>query len=322
MKARILSILKCADGYVSGESLSKVLGITRSAVWKHITALREEGYKINSVTNKGYYLENMPDILSSEAVTAGLETTLIGGRVITMKTVDSTNEEIKRLARQGAEEGILVTSEEQTAGKGRFSRVWKSGNDGGLYFSFLLKPDLPPADISSITLAAGYAVCLAIREYTGIDARIKWPNDIIVGNKKLCGILTEMAAQSDRIDYVIPGIGINVNNHKFPEDIAEKATSIYLETGKETNRNDLLREVIKKLDETISRFFVSLSIDDIEDFKNICATMGRTVTVTRSGQEITGTACSITATGELVITAKDGNELIISSGEVTVQGIY
>ncbi len=322
MRSKIVSILETSEGYISGERLSKELGITRSAVWKHIKELKENGYEIESVHGMGYRLKSAPDLLNAERITAGLGVSLVGRTVVTLKTVDSTNEEIKRLAREGAQEGLVVASEEQTAGKGRFGRLWSSGNDGGLYFSFLLKPELPPADLASITLAVGYAVCLAVRECTGLDARIKWPNDIIIGNKKLCGILTEMAAQSDRIDYVIPGIGINVNNREFPEHISSKATSIYMETGEMTDRSEFLRELLKKLDTVISGFLISLSIDDIEHFKTICATIGRTVSVIRSGQEIKGVARDITAAGELVIMTSEGHELIISSGEVTVQGIY
>ncbi len=322
MKSRILNMLKEADGYVSGEKLSDELGITRSAVWKHITALRDEGYGIDSVRNRGYLLRYEPDLLSAEKISQGLDTAVVGSSVITLRTTDSTNEEIKRLARGGAANGTVVTAEEQTAGRGRFGRAWSSGNDGGLYFSFLLRPELPPSDIASITLAVGYAVCLALREQCGIDAKIKWPNDIIVGSRKLCGILTEMAAQSDRIDYVIPGIGINVNNRSFPDEIASKATSVYIETGRETDRSVLLREILKKLDEVLGNFLISLSIDDIEHFKSICATIGREVTVIRGAQKLKGTAGSITASGELIVRTENGEELTVNSGEVTVQGIY
>ncbi len=211
LKTKILSALKHTEGYVSGEQLSTELGMTRSAVWKYIKALKADGYKIDSVRNKGYRLIASPDKLDEEDITNGLETTLVGKKLILLDEVDSTNEEVKRLAAQGAEDGTVVAAEHQTSGRGRFGRVWDSDN-GGLYFTILLRPELPPSDIASITLAAGYGVCLAVREYSGADARIKWPNDVIIGNRKICGILTEMAAQSDRIDYVAIGIGINLNH--------------------------------------------------------------------------------------------------------------
>ena len=321
MKTKILNILQKNTNYISGEELSEKLGITRSAVWKHINTLKYEGYIIDSIRNKGYKLLSSPDILDSHRISSRLDTQFIGKKIILLRSTDSTNEEAKRIAQKSSDDGIIIAAEEQRAGKGRLGRSWSSGADGGLFFSLLMRPELPPVDIASITLASGYAVCLAIRNFTGLDARIKWPNDVIIGNKKLCGILTEMAAQSDCIDYVIIGIGVNVNNASFPEEISEKATSLYLETDTRINRSDLLAEIIKRLDSVISSFLVSLSIDDIENFKRLCATMGRQVSVKRGNTEITGTACDITPTGELIIQTDIGN-VTINSGEVTVQGIY
>ncbi len=322
MQTKILSALKEADDYLSGEALSEQLGITRSAVWKHINKLKSEGYNIDSVRNRGYKLTALPDLLDSDRIAKALDGYTIARPLVILKTVDSTNEELKRRAQQGAAEGLVVASEEQTAGKGRFGRQWCGGRDGGLYFSLLLRPDLPPSDIASITLAAGYAVCLAVREFTGLPAQIKWPNDIIIGRKKLCGILTEMAAQSDKVDYVIVGIGINVNNETFPEVIADKATSLALEAGHTWDRSDFLSCVLRILNKVLSNFFISLSMEDVEHFNSLCATIGREVTVQRNGQTITGTAVTVSATGELIIRTSEGRELTVSSGEVTVQGIY
>ena len=185
-----------------------------------------------------------------------------------------------------------------------------------------MRPDLPPADIASITLASGYAVCLAVRAFTGLPAEIKWPNDIIIGTKKLCGILTEMAAQSDKVDYVVIGIGINVNNRSFPAVIADKATSLAMESGHSWDRNALLGCVLRQLEEVLTRFFVSLSIEDVARFNELCATIGRNVTIKRGGRTIVGTARSVSAVGELLIATPEGRELSVNSGEVTVQGIY
>lgn len=321
LKTKILSALKHTEGYVSGEQLSTELGMTRSAVWKYIKALKADGYKIDSVRNKGYRLIASPDKLDEEDITNGLETTLVGKKLILLDEVDSTNEEVKRLAAQGAEDGTVVAAEHQTSGRGRFGRVWDSDN-GGLYFTILLRPELPPSDIASITLAAGYGVCLAVREYSGADARIKWPNDVIIGNRKICGILTEMAAQSDRIDYVAIGIGINLNHRLFPEEIAYKATSLLLETGKQVDRSTFLALVLNHLDKVLTRFLVSLSVEDLDDFKAICATIGRRVEVDRAGSKLSGIATDITSGGELVVTDDDGVNVVVGSGEVTVQGIY
>lgn len=322
MKQKILSALQQTDNYLSGEALSAQLGITRSAVWKHIRALKTEGYDIDSVTNRGYRLVNKPDLLQYDAIISRLHTHTIGTKLLLFRTIDSTNDELKRQAREGAPGGLVTAAEVQTAGRGRFQRSWSSGADGGLYFSFMLRPELPPADMAPITLAAGYAVCLAIREYTGIDARIKWPNDIIAGSRKLCGILTEMAAQSDRIDYLITGIGINVNNEHFPEELRSKATSLKIESGKAFDRSDFLVFVLQKLDLIIGQFPEAISPDNIEHFKSLCATIGRRVTVQKGSAVITGTACDLSPSGDLIVQSDDGQRVLVNSGEVTVQGIY
>ena len=319
MKDRILSVLKNADGYVSGEDLSKNLGITRSAVWKHISQLKDEGYIINSVRNRGYKLENVFDMIDEKKLSFNAET--LGMKIILLKSTDSTNSELKRLARVNSESGTVVCAYSQTAGKGRFGRQWNS-DTGGLYFSFILRADLPPSDIASITLAAGYAVCLAIRNYTGLDAKIKWPNDVIIENRKVCGILTEMAAQSDRMDYIIVGTGINLNNAAFPEEIRQKATSVFIETGKNTDKTDFFRTVLIYLDKVMTSFMISISLDDMDNFRKLCATLGRKVSVQRGEKVISGKAVDITPMGELVIETEDNTKISVLSGEVTVQGIY
>lgn len=321
MKDKILSALENGGEYVSGEELSRRLGVSRTAVWKNIKALRDDGYIISSSTNKGYRLEGIPDLLNKQKICEGLKVNSVGTDLMIMKTVDSTNEEAKRKAAEGAASGLIIAAENQTEGKGRLGRSWKSSS-GGLYFTLMLRPELPPADIAGITLSAGYGVCLAIREFTGLDAMIKWPNDVIIGNRKVCGILTEMAAQSDRIDYVAIGIGINVNLSEFPEEIKNKATSLYLESGKKTDRNELFMCVIQKLDKVIGSFLFSFSAEDIEGFKKLCATIGKRVTLSRAGIELCGEAVDITPAGELVIRNDEGKEFTVNSGEVTVQGIY
>ena len=320
MKNSVLEELKSTDGFVSGEALSQKLGVSRTAVWKSINSLKEQGFIIESVRNKGYRLTSSPDRLNADIIADGLETSTIGKKIVVLPNVDSTNDEVKRRASAGEPEGLVVIAEHQSAGKGRFGRIWSS-DSGGVYFTVLVRPELPPSDIASVTLAAGLAVCLAIREYTGLDAKIKWPNDIIIGRKKLCGILTEMSAQSDRIDFIAIGIGINVNHTFFPEEIKSKATSLYLETGERIDRNSFMRCVIKKLDTVLSSFFVSVSLDDEKLFEGLCATIGRSVTVQRNGEELSGIAEGITGSGELIIKSHD-KKTVIGSGEVTVQGIY
>lgn len=321
MKEKVLSLLKESGEYISGEQISEAFGVSRSAVWKAVKALRQEGYEIDSVTNKGYRLVKMPNILSSAQISQGLDTQLVGSRIAVIHTVDSTNDEVKRQAANGADSGLVVIAEEQTAGKGRLGRSWKSA-PGGIYFSILLRPELAPADVPGITLAVGLAVCLAIREFTGCEAMIKWPNDIIIGRKKICGILTEMAAQTDMVDYVVVGAGINVNNKSFAPEISQKATSLYIETGGELELSKLMQSVLKHIDERIGSYLTSVSIDDAKLYKSLCATIGRNVSLERGDKKIEGTATDITFDGKLIITLADGSTLEVGSGEVTVQGIY
>ena len=322
MKEQVLKMLEADGGYVSGEYLSRMLGVSRTAVWKVIKRLREEGYIIDSVTNKGYCLKGKPDFLDENIIGRDINTAVIGTKIEVLKTVDSTNEEIKRRASNGAKSGLIIAAECQTGGKGRFGRKWESESGEGIYFTFLLRPGLPPADIASITLATGYAVCEALREYSGVEAKIKWPNDIVINNKKVCGILTEMAAQMDMVDYVAVGIGINVNNKSFSEDIKWKSTSVFIETGKLTERNLLFREVIKKLDLIISEFLTGIPEERKTHFKELCITLGRSVTAMRGGTEIKGTAVDVSSGGDLIIRQSSGELVSVNSGEVVVQGIY
>ncbi len=321
MKDKILAALKESGDYISGEKLSEKIGVSRTTVWNHIKQLRSEGYIIDSVTNKGYRLTSSPDRLNCALINGNYTPGLIGTRIGILFETDSTNEELKRRAALGEKSGLVLAAEKQTGGKGRLGRKWES-DQGGLYFSFLLRTELPPADVTGITLAAGYAVCLAIREYTGLDARIKWPNDIIIGSRKICGILTEMSAQTDSTEYIICGIGINANNRDFPEEIRGKCTSILTETGEMTDRSRLLGCVIEKLDKVLSSFIVSLSVEDMASFRELCATLGRKVTFTRAKTVIEATAVDIGSDGELIARDQSGKEYSINSGEVTVQGIY
>lgn len=321
MKTKVLEILKKEDGYLSGEALSAELGMTRSAVWKYMKMLKQDGYVIDSVRNKGYRLLDSPDLLEQEEIRRYLKTAVIGQRLVILKSVDSTNDEAKRLVRNNHDDGIVVVAEEQFAGKGRLGRKWSSGSDGGLYFSVVMRPELPPSDIASITLASGYAVCLAIREFTGLDARIKWPNDVVIGRKKVCGILTEMSAQSDRIECVITGIGVNVNQSSFSREIADRATSLRLEARRSFNRSEFLAVLLNMLEKVMDVFLVSLSADDMTDFRQLCVTLGRPVTIHRGNTELSGMAVDISPRGDLIVRTDQG-DVTVNSGEVTVQGIY
>lgn len=321
MQKKILEMLT-TDEYVSGQEISEKLGVSRQAVWKSIKSLKDKGYEVDSVTNKGYRLISLPDYLNEESLSKYLDTKIIGKNLVKLDLVTSTNDYLKTLGNDGCENGTVVTAREQSKGKGRLGRVWQSKKDDCIAFSFLLRPNIAPSEVSSITPLAGLAVCKAIRDYTKLDCMIKWPNDIIVGKKKLVGILTEMSAEFDAVEYIITGIGINVEHTSFPEEIAYKATSILLETGRHIDKNEFLACVIKHIEEEFLSNNLELTSTAVDQYTSMCATVGKNVTFTRGTRSISGVAVGIESTGELKVMLSDGTICKINSGEVTVQGIY
>ena len=321
-KDEILNYLRNTENYISGEELSEKLGISRSAIWKNINLLRESGYVIESATNRGYKLVSVPDALTAREILSGLKTSVIGKTVYSYETIDSTNNEAKRQAQAGAPHGSIFVAEQQSGGKGRLGRVWSSPAGTGIAVTILLRPDASPLHITNITLLTGLAVCKAIRVYTGCDARIKWPNDIVIGSKKVCGILTEMTAEIDRIEYVAVGIGINVNNTSFAEELSFKATSLRIESNKIIQRVAFLQTVLQEFELSLTQYNTQDDAAMLAEYKKLCINLNKKISVTRNKKQICGTAYDITATGELLMLCDDGTTLEINSGEVTVQGIY
>ncbi len=322
MQAKIAKMLFDSDTHVSGQRISKELGVTRQAVNKAVKSLREKGFEIESATNKGYLLTKTPSTLCEEAIRCYFDAKLIGRKIKVLDTVGSTNDYLKKLGSKGAEAGTVVLAREQTAGKGRLGRTWQTKKDCGIALSVLLRPEKSPAEISSITPLTGLAVCRAINDFCRLDSRIKWPNDIIVGRKKLVGILTEMSAEFDRVDYTVTGIGINAGQSAFPDDIAHKATSILLETGRHINKNKLVARVLEYLEREIVNNHYVLSGTSVFDYQSLCATVGRSVTFNRGRRKISGMAVGISNSGELEVMLSNGTIAYVNSGEVTVQGIY
>lgn len=320
LKEKILDCLRAHSGYVSGEELSERLGVSRTAVWKNIKTLRAGGYGIESVTNRGYRLTSCPDVITPEEITPGLDTKVIGKSIFCFDQIDSTNEEAKRRAVSDAPDGSLFVADQQLGGKGRLGRAWASPAGTGLWFSILLRAGMLPARVTGLTLLAGLAVCRAVRAFTGCEARIKWPNDIVIGSKKVCGILTELSAEIDRVNYVVVGIGVNVNTPSFPEELRKKATSLLLETGAPVSRTGLLREILRRFEEILAqekRDGAAL----LEEYRRRCVSLNRKVGFTREGRALEGVATGIASGGELIVSC-EGKEILVSSGEVTVQGIY
>ena len=322
MQKKILDILLNADDFISGQEISEKLGVSRQAVWKAINALKEKGYEIQSVTNRGYRLVSSPNYLNESSMKSLLHNKIIGKNLIVLDSVDSTNDYLKKLGNEGCENGTVVAAREQTKGKGRLGRTWQSKKDDGIAFSVLLRPNVAPSEVSAITPLAGLAVCKAIREYTKLDCVIKWPNDIIVGRKKLVGILTEMSAEFDAVEYVITGIGINVDHTSFPEEIAFKATSLLLETGRHVDKNEFLACVLEHIENEFVKNNLELTPTALSEYTDLCATLGRSVTFQRGTRRISGMAVGVSEHGELKVMMSDGTISLVNSGEVTVQGIY
>lgn len=315
MKDKILKMLDGNDDYVSGESISAELGISRNAVWKHINKLRSEGYVIDSVTKRGYKLKTSPDILSVRLIKDGLETEFIGQNVVYYDEIESTNNAAKDNSQM--EEGTLFISEIQTGGKGRLGRAWVSPKGIGIWMSLLLKPEILPQNVAQITLVTGMAAAKSV----GCNAKIKWPNDVVIGSKKLCGILTEMSAEIERVNYVVAGIGINVNTEEFPEELREKATSLYIETGRKFERCKIVKAFLKEFEVLYKRFLEGGIKAIADDYRELCVTIGREVSVIYPNRTINGRAVDINDEGELIVETESGR-IEVSSGEVSVRGMY
>lgn len=322
MNEKVFEILQNSNDYISGQEISKKLNVSRQAVWKAINALKEQGFTIDSVTNKGYKIIDYPKSLNKQVLDNILETKFIGKNMIVLQTTGSTNDYLKTLSHKGCENGTVAAAREQTSGKGRLGRKWVSEKDENIYFSVLLKPQLSPMEVSGITPVAGLAVCKAIREFCNIDCKIKWPNDVIVNNKKLVGILTEMSAEFDAVEFIVIGIGINIDQTDFPEEVKSKATSLFLETGNKPDKNKFLALVLKHLEDELTKSNYKINETNLEDYKNLCATIGRKVTCCKGNSRIQGTAVNVNTKGELEVKTEDNSVITVNSGEVIIQGIY
>lgn len=323
MKSKVLKILKNSrQEFVSGEKLSEELGVSRTSIWKYINKLREDGYEIESYPKRGYRLKEEADILSGDEIDPLLKTKAIGREIIYLPEVSSTNEELKRCSAEGRE-GLTIISEKQSLGKGRLGRTWTSLEKKGIYMSVLLKPNIQPQEAAKLTQIAAASVTLALREF-GIDAKIKWPNDIILNGKKICGILTEMSGELMQLDHVILGIGINthLDEEDLNEEIKEKASSIKLETGRDYERKMLLAGILNKFEELYYDFLDTKSISkSLAVCKENSIVLGREVRIIRKGMEEIKIALDLSEDGELIVKGADGKIEKIVSGEVSVRGL-
>lgn len=323
MKAEILAWLRESDKFVSGQELCNRFGVSRTAVWKVINQLKKEGYRIEAVQNKGYHMVSSPDLLSKYELESRLNTQWLGKEIVYKDVVGSTNAEVRKMAEDGAKDGLLVVADSQTMGKGRRGRTWESPKGTNLYFSMLLKPNFAPDKASMITLVTAYSVAKVIREMTGLDAKIKWPNDIVVGKKKVCGILTEMSMERDYIHHVVVGIGINVNEETFPVELDEMATSLKNEKGSLVSRANLLSAILLQFEEDYLKF---LAMEDLrpflDEYNKILVNKGALVKVLDPKGEFSGIAGGIGADGRLIVFKENGQIEQVYAGEVSVRGMY
>lgn len=324
-KDQVIAILRRSGEYVSGEEISRSLGISRAAVNTAVMSLRNDGYEILSSTNKGYMLNNMEDKLNLGELMALLPAER-SENIVCLNTVDSTNNYLRTMAQNGAPDGTIVVSNEQTKGKGRLGRSFSSPSDSGVYFSILMRPGSIPAQTASITAWVAVAMCNAIEAVSGVRPGIKWVNDLVINGKKVCGILTEMSVETESgcVQYLIIGIGINVNEQEndFPEDIRNIAGSLAIETGRKVNRAALVCHMIESLDKLRCGDWPGNKKAYLEAYRNNCITIGREVRVLRNGSDTKGYALDIDDDFGIIIKFDDGRCETFTSGEVSVRGLY
>lgn len=312
---RILKVFKTRpDEYISGEELSVLLKISRTAIWKHVETLRKEGYYIEAVPRLGYKLTTLPDKLLAHELQWELKTKKIGKKIFCYETVGSTNIIAYKFGEDGAEEGAIVTAETQTKGKGRLGRSWVSPKGVGIYLSCILRPRIIPVEVPKITLVSAVAVVKAIREISGANAFIKWPNDILIEGRKVCGILTEMKAEQDKVEFIVVGIGVNVNTPK--KDLPPEATSLKEESGKTVSRVALAKKILEELEHYYNLFKTKGFNAIIDEWHRYSGMLGSRVKVLCHGREIEGNVQDIDSSGALVIRLDNGLQEQILAGDV------
>ena len=322
MKAKILKLLRETDGFVSGQELCNQFGVSRTAVWKVINQLKEQGYEIEAAQNKGYHLSYAPDVITEAEIKSLRKTAWAGCEVFYYDSLDSTNTKAKELAEEGYPSGTLVVANQQTAGRGRRGRSWTSPPGTGIFMTLLLKPEINPNHASMLTLVTALAVAQAIREVTGEPAQIKWPNDIVINGKKICGILTEMSAQFDYINHIVIGIGINAHNESFPEEIAHMAGSLLTECKRTFHRGDIIEKTLEYFERYYESFLQTEDLEGlVKEYNALLVNMHNSVKVLDPKEPFEGKAMGITKKGELIVDTWESRKLV-SSGEVSVRGIY
>ena len=314
MQEHIIQFLKESDGYISGEEISQRLNISRAGIWKHMQELRAQGYEIAAVPHLGYQLVSCPDKLLSYEIQSGLNTQLMGKKIIVLETVSSTMDEAFRLGMENCPEGTVVCAEAQSKGRGRLGRAWTSPKGKGLYFSFVLRPHLPLNQLAQLTLMSAVAVAEAIENISDLKPLIKWPNDILLDNHKLAGILTELRAESDQVKFVVVGIGLNINTslHHMPSG----SSSLKAAAGSGFERTEVFRAILR----SIEKWYIKLTHHEfalvMDEWKKRSATLNKRVRITDSAGMIEGQAIDLDEDGALLIRKDNGLIVKKSAGDV------
>jgi len=305
-------------GFVSGGQICRELGVSRTAVWKQVEQLRSLGYRIEAVSSRGYRLVAGPDALLADEIRSRLNGQLIGGEIIQLGETDSTNLRAMELAERGAAEGLAVIADRQTAGKGRLGRTWVSPAGVNLYTSVLLRPQIQPWDAPQLTFLSAVAAALAIREASGLEPRVKWPNDLLLNGRKVAGLLNEMSAETEAVHYVVLGIGINVNMaaDQFPEDLRYPATSLAIERGGPVSRLEVATALYQHLDRLYRDYLQSGIGPILATWQELCDLVGRRVRIVSGSSELTGEVIGLDADGALLVRRSDGTIERILAGDV------
>jgi BirA family biotin operon repressor/biotin-[acetyl-CoA-carboxylase] ligase len=323
LENKILKLLKDnRDGYVSGQDISNKLGVSRTAIWKHINQLKEIGYEIESISKKGYKLVGSPDLLTFEEIQPYLYTKLIGRNIIHFDSIPSTNIKAKEIGDKNESNGAVIISEEQTNGRGRLGRTWVSPKYKGLWMSIILKPELSPMEAAKLTQIGAAAVVKALQELN-IDALIKWPNDVVINSKKVCGILTEMSAELTKINYIVMGIGVNVNieENAFPEELKAIASSLLIEHGEKINRQELTAKILNNFETLYLDFLNSSNIkESIDICRSYSAILNKEINIIKNQIVTPALVKDIDDEGRLLVEYLDGHTEWLISGEVSIRG--
>ncbi|HLR63140.1 MAG TPA: biotin--[acetyl-CoA-carboxylase] ligase [Lentibacillus sp.] len=316
---RLIELLETSDHqYVSGQFLSEKLNISRSAIWKHMKELEKDGYEIEGVRRKGYRITGSPDKVSENTLHWGLQTKWLGKNIIHKTTTNSTQQVAHQAARENAEHGTVIIADEQIEGKGRMAREWHSTKNKGIWMSMIMRPSIPPAAAPQLTLLTATVLAEVITKCTSAEPKIKWPNDLLINDKKTAGILTEMQAEQDQIQYIVTGIGINVNhsNVDFPGELSNKATSLKMETGDDQQIVKIIQQILMYFERAYDAFIRDGFTNVKNKWESYGYKIGESIRIRTNSEPLEATFIGIAEDGALLVQSETDETRRIYSGEI------